>query len=162
MSSPKTFNKTVLQVVFFYTIAIALIISIRLSNPYWITTGNGCNLSLARREATAFLNYNNSNFIQYMPKTDENLKKGVIASFSSTTNARNASTSKTERLLKQLSEKIVNLQRSNEEKDRQIHYLRFYIARNSPTCFSYFEENHPIDSQDWEKLYKLECQLNNI
>lgn len=79
--------------------------------------------------------------------------------------AQGASTSSksTERLLKQLTDKVITLQRDNEEKDRRIDYLNYYIASHGmPTVFSYFEKNHPIDSQDWKKLYKMQCQLNNI
>lgn len=104
----------------------------------------------------------NSNFVDTMPKENEICKGTNNSSPSTTTNARKASTSKTEKLLKQLSDKVLSLQRDNEEKDRRIDYLHYYIAKSTPTMFSCFEKNHPIDSQDWKKLYKMQCQLNNI
>lgn len=163
MSTPKTSNITEIQVVFFCTILNANICKdIRLSVPYGITTGFSCSLSLARRERAAFLIYSNSNFIPFMPKTNDLLNDRAKPVLSSTTNARKASTSKTEKLLKQLSDKVLSLQRDNEEKDRRIDYLNYYIAKSTPTMFSCFEEKHPIDSQDWKKLYKMQCQLNNI
>lgn len=115
------------------------------------------------REASSFLYFINFKFHTQMPRANENLNEGTnVASLSSTANARKASTLKTEKLLKQLSEKVINLQQSYEQKCNECAFLRYFIARNMPTAFSCFEKEHPIDSQNWGKLYKMETQLKNI
>lgn len=98
-----------------------------------------------------------------MLSTEKDCSNGITTPHKTRTPTKRASSTKsTERLLKQLTDKVITLQRDNEEKDRRIDYLNYYIAKSTPTMFSCFEENHPIDSQDWKKLYKMQCQLNNI
>lgn len=147
----------------FYVLLTALIYKIRLFKSH--VSRSFSNVMVPWSEARgeqSFLFYINSNFVDTMTKENEICKGTNNSSPSTTTNARKASTSKTEKLLKQLSEKVITTQRAYEQKCNECAFMRYFIARNMPSLFSYFEKNHPIDSQNWEKLYKMETQLKNI
>lgn len=140
-----------------------LIILITVSTPVYSYNGYTAHRVKGNGKAEPFLFSAKRTNFTVMPFTEKDCSNGITTPHKTRTpTKRESSTKSTERLLKQLTDKVITLQRDNEEKDRRIDYLNYYIAKSTPTMFSCFEEKHPIDSQDWKKLYKMQCQLNNI
>lgn len=164
MSMPKTINEHRDSGIFCTILSAIIFSDIRLSNPYWITTFRCCSLSLARREAIAFLNFIKSNFIQLMPKTSENLTKGSVASLSSTpTSAKTVKPRKLTKLEKsiQIMQERVKELRDGYEYERLEHCkCLFFIARNFPNSFVSFIKEFGEDA-DWEKLCNKELEITN-
>lgn len=141
-----------------------LIILITVSTPVWsVNAPTALRVECNGKAEPFFFSAKRTNFT-IMHSTEKDCSNGITTPHKTRTPTKRASSTKsTERLLKQLTDKVINLQRDNEAKDRRIDYLNYYIAsRGLPISFSYFEKEHPIDSQDWKKLYKMQCQLNNI
>ena len=140
------------------------IILITVSTPVWSVNAPTALRVECNGKAEPFLFSAKRTNFAVMHSTEKDCTNGITTPHKTRTpTKRDNSTKSTERLLKQLTDKVITLQRDNEEKDRKIDYLNYYIAsRGLSTSFSYFEKEHPIDSQDWGKLYKMQCQLNKI
>lgn len=120
--------------------------------------------SLARMGGGSLSLYHKIKFHLTMPKNNENLTKGSVASLSSTpTSAKTASKSqsKLEKEIAAIQKKVATLQADCKAHEAEKYRLLCYIDRYCSCLLSNFLENNPLNSQDWKKLHKQQLDIKD-
>lgn len=150
----------------FYVLLTTLIYKIRLFKSHVSRFFSKLTVPLARmRGEQPFLYSNNSNFVDTMPKENNNLKPGDNSTLTSTQPSEKGK-SQLQKLLQSALKKADEKEAENKrlknrykQLETELYRTKFFNARNCHFSFSIFDKNNPVDKCDWKKLYEAEMKL---
>lgn len=103
----------------------------------------------------------NQIFSHPMPNYAENLKSGNNSALTSTQpSEKGKSQSKLEKEIISIQKKVSKLQEECRHERNEKYRLLCYINRYCSALFPYFDRSNPVDSKNWEKVHRLQLDLD--
>lgn len=122
-----------------------------------------CRVLANRRKgsASSFMKNIINQIFRHMPKPSENLKSGDNSALTSTQpSEKGKSQSKLEKEIISIQKKVSKLQEECRHERNEKYRLLCYINRYCSALFPYFDRSNPVDSKNWEKVHRLQLDLD--